>query len=224
MIFALDALILAIACINYANFAVAIATTRAKELGVRKVLGATRTHLMRQCLVEVGLLGFTAVALVVVLVALVIEPVNRALQTNFTLASLLKPQLWLMVVGLIAAISFMGGVYPALALSRVRPADALRAGNVKAGPRFVPTILVGVQFAAASFLLVVALVMAQQNRMLQQRGLQAGRNSVVVLENNLGELGISFDTLREELLRNPNIEAVSSVAAPPWQDGGAHWG
>jgi putative ABC transport system permease protein len=223
MIFALDALILAIACINYGNLAVAIATTRAKELGVRKVLGATRTHLMRQCLVEVGLLGFTAVALVVVLAALVIEPVNRALQTNFTLASLLKPQLWLMVVGLIAAISFMGGVYPALALARVRPADALRAGSVSAGPRFVPTILVGVQFAAASFLLVVALVMAQQNRMLQQRRLQAGRNSVVVLENNLGELGISFDTLREELLRNPNIEAVSSVAAPPWQDGGAHW-
>jgi putative ABC transport system permease protein len=223
MIFALDALILAIACINYANLAVAIATTREKELGVRKVLGATRTHLMRQCLVEVGLLGFTAVALVVVLAALVIEPVNRALQTNFTLASLLKPQLWLMVVGLIAAISFMGGVYPALALSRVRPADALRSGNMKAGPRFVPTILVGVQFAAASFLLVVALVMAQQNRMLQQRGLQAGRNSVVVLENNLGELGISFDTLREELQRNPNIEAVSSVVAPPWQDGGAHW-
>jgi putative ABC transport system permease protein len=222
MIFALDALILAIACINYANLAVAIATTRAKELGVRKVLGATRLHLMRQCLVEVGLLGFTAVALVLVLAVLVIEPVNRALQTNFTFASLLKAQLWLMVAGLIAAISFMGGVYPALALSRVRPADALRAGNVKAGSRFLPTILVGVQFAAASFLLVVALVMAQQNRMIQERGLQAGRNSVVVLGNNLGELGISFDTLREELLRNPNIEAVGSAAAPPWQDGGMH--
>jgi putative ABC transport system permease protein len=223
MIFALDALILAIACINYANLAVAIATTRAKELGVRKVLGATRLHLMRQCLVEVGLLGVTAVALVVVLAVLVIEPVNRALQMNLTFASLLRPQLWLMVAGLIATISFMGGVYPALALSRVRPADALRSGNVKAGPRFVPTILVGVQFAAASFLLVVALVMAQQNRMIRERGLQVGRNSVVVLGNNLVELGISFDTLREELLRNPHIEAVSSVAAPPWQDGGAHW-
>jgi putative ABC transport system permease protein len=223
MIFTLDALILAIACINYANLAVAIATTRAKELGVRKVLGATRLHLMRQCLVEVGLLGVTAVVLVVVLAVLVIEPVNRGLQLNLTFASLLRPQLWLMVAGLIATISFMGGVYPALALSRVRPADALRSGNVNAGPRFVPTILVGVQFAAASFLLVVALVMAQQNRMIQELGLQAGRNSVVVLGNNLGELGISFDTLRDELLRDPNIEAVSSVTAPPWQDGGAHW-
>ena len=223
MIFALDALILAIACINYANLAVAIATTRAKELGVRKVLGATRLHLMRQCLVEAGLLGITAVVLVVMLAVLVIEPVNRALQTNFTFASLLKPQLWLMVVGLIAAISFMGGMYPALALSRVRPVDALRAGSVRAGPRFVPTILVGVQFAAASFLLVVALVMAQQNRMLQERGLQAARDPVVVLGNNLNDLGISFDTLREELLRSPNIKAVASVSRPPWSDGGPHW-
>jgi putative ABC transport system permease protein len=222
MIFLLDALILAIACINYANLAVAIATTRAKELGVRKVLGATRLHLMRQCLIEAGLLGVTAVALVVLLAVLAIEPVNRALQTNFTFASLLMPQLWLMVAGLIAVISFIGGLYPALALSRVRPVDALRAGTVQAGPRFVPTVLVGVQFAAASFLLAVALVMAQQNRLLQARGLQAGHDPVVVLGHNLNELGISFDTLREELLRDPSVVAVASAARPPWQDGGWH--
>ena len=222
MIFALDALILAIACINYANLAVAIATTRAKELGVRKVLGATRLHLMRQCLVEAGLLGITAVALVVVLAVLVLEPVNRALQVNFTFASVLMPQLWLMVAGLIAAISFMGGIYPAVALSLVRPVDALRAGRVTAGPRFVPTLLVGVQFAAASFLLVVSLVMAHQNATLKDRALRSGRDPVVVLENNLNELGLSFNTLREELLRNPNIVAVGSLARPPWQDGGPH--
>lgn len=222
MIFALCALILAIACINYANLAVAIATTRAKELGVRKVVGATYLHLMRQSLVEAGVMGFAAVALVMSLALLVIGPVNRAFQTNFTVASLLMPQMWLMVVGLIAAITLIGGMYPALALSRVRPVDALRAGSVRAGPRFVPTILVGVQFAAASFLLVVALVMAQQNLMLREQALQGGRNSVVVLGNDLSELGISFDTLREELLRNPNIEAVSSAATSPWQNGGWH--
>jgi putative ABC transport system permease protein len=222
MIFALDALILAIACINYANLAVAIATTRAKELGVRKVLGATRLHLVRQCLVEAGLLGLTAVTLVVMLTMLVIEPVNRALQADFTFASLLQPQLWLMVVGLIAAISFMGGIYPAIALSLVRPVDALRAGKVKAGPRFVPTLLVGVQFAAASFLLVVSLVMAHQNGILKERALRPGRDPIVVLENNLNELGISFKSLREELLRSPNILAVGSIPRTPWQDGAAH--
>ena len=66
----------------------------------------------------------------------------------------------------------------------------------------------GVQFAAASFLLVVALVMAHQNGMLKKQALQAGRDPVVVLGNDLNELGISFDTLREELLRNPDIKSV----------------
>ncbi len=222
MIFALDALILAIACINYANLAVAIATTRAKELGVRKVLGATRLHLIRQCLVEAALLGVAAVILVIVLAVLLIEPINHALQTNFAFASLLQPELWLMVVGLITAITLMGGLYPAIALARVRPVDALRAGSVRAGPRFVPTILVGVQFAAASFLLVVSLVMAHQNGMLKKQGLQAARDPVVVLDNDLNELGISFDTLREELLRSPDIKSVGAMAQLPWNSGGNH--
>ena len=222
MVFALDALILAIACINYANLAVAIATTRTKELGVRKVLGATRLHLIRQCLIEAGLLGLAAVVLVMLLAALVIEPVNRALQTNFTLASLIRPQLWLMVTGLIAAITFVGGMYPAFALALVRPVDALRAGNVRTGPRFVPTVLVGVQFATASFLLVVALVMARQNALMKAQGVQAVRDPVVVLGNDLNELGISFETLREELLRSPNIKAVASISQAPWSSGGSH--
>jgi putative ABC transport system permease protein len=222
MLFALDVLILAIACINYANLAVAIATTRTKELGVRKVLGATRLHLMRQCLIEAALLGVAAVTFVVLLAVLVIEPVNKALDASFTFASLAKPQMWLLVAGLIGAISLLGGMYPALALSRVRPVDALRAGNVRAGPRFVPTLLVGVQFAAASFLLVVALVMAHQNASLKKQALQADRDPVVVLSNNLSEVGVSFDTLREELLRNPDIKAVASVNQPPWSNGGNH--
>jgi putative ABC transport system permease protein len=123
---------------------------------------------------------------------------------------------------LLATISLLGGMYPALALSRVRPVDALRSGSVRAGPRFVPTILVGVQFAAASFLLVVALVMAHQNSMLKTQALQAGRDPVVVIGNNVNELDVPFDSLREELLRNPRIKAVSSVGAPPWQSGGSH--
>ena len=222
MIFTLDALILAIACINYANLSVAIASTRSKELGVRKVLGATRLHLVRQCLIEAGLLALVAVSLVLVLVVIAIEPVNRLLGTTFTFVSLMQLQMWLLVSGLIAAISVIGGLYPAIALSRVRPVDALRSGNVRSGPRFVPTLLVGVQFTAASFLLVVALLMARQNELLKARGLHPGSDPVVVLRNNLTELGVSFETLREELLRSPDIKAVASAAAAPWSNGGNH--
>jgi len=79
-----------------------------------------------------------------------------------------------------------------------------------------------VQFAAASFLLVVALVMAQQDSVLKERALHFAPDPVVVVENTLDELRVSFDTLRQELLRNPDIKAVASAARPPWQNGGPH--
>ncbi len=221
-IFILDVLILAIACLNYANLAVAIATTRAKEIGVRKVLGANRLHLMRQYLVEALLLAAAAVIIVLMLAALAIEPANRAFQSNLQLSALLNPGLWALVVGLIIAISLIGGAYPALVLSRVRPVDALRAGTVRAGPRFVPIVLVGVQFAAASFLLVVAVLVAYQNSMLERKALRSSTDPVAVLVNNLGELGVSFESLRSELLRDPSIKSVSSTSSLPWMDGGWH--
>lgn len=221
--FLLDALILAIACLNYANLSVAIATTRAREIGMRKVLGATQPHLMRQYLVEAALIG--AIALVVVLVgtALAMPAITLAFGLEFQFSSLLRPGLWGLVLLLLGAISLVGGAYPALVLSRVRPVESLRAGTVRAGPRFVPTLLVGLQFAAASFLLVVALLMSAQNRVLQRTGIHPDRDPVVTIDNNLVSLGVSLDTLRSELLRDPRVKSVSAVMSRPWRSGGPHW-
>jgi len=220
--FLLDALILIIACLNYANLTVAIATTRAREIGMRKVLGASQPHLMRQYLVEAGLLGAAALVLVFIGTALVVPAVNRAFGLEFHVASLLQPQLWALVLLLLVIISLVGGAYPALVLSRVRPVEALRAGTVRVGPRFVPTILVGVQFAAASFLLAVALLISAQNHVLQRLALDPGRDPVVVINNDVRQIGVPFDSLRNELLRDPHIKAVSAAVTPPWQSGGTH--
>jgi len=114
--------------------------------------------------------------LVFVGTALVVPAVNRTFGLEFHVASLLQPQLWGLVLLLLALISLVGGAYPALVLSRVRPVESLRAGTVRAGPRFVPTILVGVQFAAASFLLVVALLISAQNHVLQRLALNPARS------------------------------------------------
>ena len=220
--FLLDTLILIIACLNYANLTVAIATTRAREIGIRKVLGASQPHLMRQYLVEAGLLGGVALILVFVGTVLVVPAVNRTFGLELHLASLLQPQLWVLVLLILATISLVAGAYPALVLSRVRPVESLRAGAVRAGPRFVPTILVGVQFAAASFLLVVALLISAQNHVMQRLALNPEQDPVVVINNDIRQIGISFDSLRNELLRDSHIKSVSSAITPPWQSGGNH--
>src|SRR6185295_1174737 len=153
---------------------------------------------------------------------LLVPSVNRAFGLEFRVASLLQPQLWALVLLLLALISLIGGAYPALVLSRVRPVEALRAGSVRAGPRFVPTVLVGVQFAAASFLLVSALLMMNQNRDVRRQGVRVDRDPVVVISNDLRELKVSFEAVRAELLRDPHIKSVSASASPPWQSGGTH--
>jgi putative ABC transport system permease protein len=126
-------------------------------------------------------------------------------------------------MGLLAAIVLIGGGYPALILSRLRPVESLRAATVRAGPRFVPTLLVGIQFAAASFLLLAAVLMLMQNRALQRDGLRTDRDPTLVILNNLPQLGISFDTLRTELLQDPHVRSVAGAGAPPWQNGGWHY-
>lgn len=221
-LYLLDALILAIACLNYANLSVAIASTRAREIGMRRVLGAGQTHLMRQYLVETFLVGVAALVLVLTGAVLALPLLSRALGIDLPLSLLLQPQLWLLVVGMLAAVVLVGGGYPALVLSRLRPADALRAGTVRAGPRFVSTLLVGVQFAAASFLLLATLLMLGENRELQRVGLRADRDPVVVIENNVLQLGVPNDTLRAELLRDPHVVSVAGTLNTPWNNGGAH--
>ena len=220
--FLLDLLILIIACLNYANLTVAIATTRAREVGMRKVLGASQPHLVRQYLVEAALLGGVALALVLIGAALAVPALDRAFALELQLSSLLQPGLWGLVILLLALVSLVGGAYPALVLSRVRPVESLRGATVRAGPRFVPTVLVGVQFAAASFLLVVSMLMSAQNRVLQRAGIHPDRDPVIVINNDIRQLGLPFETLRNELLRDPRVKFVSGALTMPWNSGGAH--
>jgi putative ABC transport system permease protein len=160
--------------------------------------------------------------LVLIGTALAIPPLNRMFSLELHVASLLHPTLWALILLLVAFISLAGGAYPALVLGRVRPVDALRAGSLRSGPRFVPTILVGVQFAAASFLLVVALLMSVQNRLMQRLAVHPDRDPVVAIGNDIREFGGQYENLRTELLRDPRIKSVSGVFSLPWGIGGPH--
>lgn len=222
-VFLLDVLILIIACVNYANLAVATATTRAKEIGMRKVLGAGRLQLTGQYLFEAALLGAAALVLVVVGIALAIPPLNRAFDMTLAMPPPGDLKLWATVVAILCGISLVGGAYPALVLSRVAPVEALRAGSVRTGPRFVPTVLVGVQFAAASFLLIASLLMANHNGFLERNALRPDRDPVVVITNDVLQLGVESETLRSELIRDPSIRSVSGAGTVPWSSGGWHY-
>lgn len=218
ILFALGALVLLVACVNYANLATARATRRAREIGLRKVIGARRSQVIVQYLFEAGLLTLTALVVAVGAVASIAPPVKNALGIDMASVMFSDVQFWVFIAAVLAAVTLLGGAYPALVLSGVRPIEALRLGRVRIGPRFASTVLVGAQFAAASFLLIAVIVMYMQNGSLQRTGLGSTRDQHLVISNFEPVTRVSSDVLRAELERLPQVKGVTGMGSAPWGD------
>lgn len=218
LLFALGALVLLVACVNYANLATARAARRAREIGLRKVIGAHRSQVIAQYLLEAALLTLAALALAVAAVALLAPVVRDAVGVDMRLAMASDARFWWFIAALLAGVTLLGGAYPALVLSRVRPIEALRLGRVRIGPRFASTVLVGAQFAAASFLLIAVIVMYTQNAALKRTGLGSTRDQHLVINNFTPVTGVQGDVLRAELERLPQARGVTEMGQAPWSD------
>ncbi len=210
----LAGLILVIACFNYAHLAAALATARAKEIGLRKVLGAARRQLVGQILLEAALIGLASLLCALAAVALLI-PAVRHMGFDVGADVLLRPQFFGFLALLVVAVTTLGGAYPAILLSSIRPAQALTTASVRDGARLAPTLLTLAQFAASSFLLVLVLVMYAQNGVIRRAVSSFARDPAVTFLTSLDTAHVSLDVLRQRLLSSSYIESVSASAAPP---------
>jgi putative ABC transport system permease protein len=218
LLFGLGSLVLLVACVNYANLATARATRRAREIGLRKVIGARRSQLVAQYLLEAGVLTTAALAIAIGVVAVLARPVYDAIGIDMRTGTFGDAGFWLFVAALLVVVTLLGGAYPAFVLSRARPIEALRIGRVRLGPRFASTLLVGAQFTAASFLLIAVIVMYSQNAALARTGLGATRDQQLVIDNFAPVTGVDGELLRGELERLPQVRSVTAMTSPPWGD------
>ncbi|MDZ4762271.1 MAG: ABC transporter permease [Alphaproteobacteria bacterium] len=211
----LGALTLLVACVNYANLATAQAVGRTKEIGMRRVLGAGRGRIMMQSWLEALML--TALAACVALVALTAAATAIESSTGVQVLYFLADGVHSLAVigGLVAAVGLFAGAYPALALSRVRPAEALASGRSRTAPRFVARTLVGIQFMSASFLLIVLTVAQLQKAELERTAIGSLEDPVVIL-NGYGALDVPFETLRARLEADPHIKSIAISERPPF--------
>src|SRR6185369_6856903 len=216
LLLVLGTLVLVVACVNYANLATAQAARRAREVGLRKALGANRRRVMLQYLAESAVLTGIATVLSLVVVRLVAPLLRNAVDIDLRLSLFDGAGFWLFLAVLLGAVTVLGGAYPALVLSRVAPVTALRVGRSRIGPRFAGTVLVGVQFAAASFLLIMVLVMYGQNRELERTGLGGTTDRLVMIANAPQFSEVDNELLRKELERLPQVRGVSEISTPPW--------
>ncbi len=208
--------IVALACVNYANLATAQVGSRIKEAGLRKAVGARTGQLLMQHLTETSLKVLAAFALAFGLVILPVQVLTSLLGFNIATFLFALPVFWVSLAIALVAVILVAGFYPAVLMARISTASASRSNLSPQDKQFGRSILVGFQFVVVSIFLILSLVVIAENKVLRETGPKASADPLVVISNNLRESGVAMDVLRAELLRAPGIRAVTSMQSPPW--------
>jgi predicted permease len=205
--------ILIIACINYMNLATARSSRRAREVGIRRVVGANKMQLARQFFSESIMIAFLALVFAVILVELLIPVFNgitgKHLSMDFSLNTLIMLVATAFVTGMIS------GVYPAIVLSSFQPVKVLKGSTGRNhGSAWFRRILVVVQFSLSIFLIIGSLVVFRQVEYI--RGMDLGYDRENVIWFNMGgEIRQKFPAVKEKLLEHPAIISLTRVNTPP---------
>jgi putative ABC transport system permease protein len=203
------AFIVGIACINFINLTTARSTKRAREVGLRKVVGAKRAQLIRQFLGESFLLTFIALAAALLLTWLLLPAVNYLLDREMVFR--LGGGTALLLSGLAVATGLASGIYPAFVLSSFPPSQVLK-GPLVAGAK-APSfrkVLVVIQFSISIFLLICTSVMFKQLDYMRHKDMGLNTDQVINMELR-GGLRSNFRAIKNRLLQNPDILAVSAT-------------
>ena len=212
---AIAILILILACVNFMNLSAAQSLRRAREVGMRKAIGATRIQVVRQFLGEALLLSFLSMALAVAVAPALLPTFNRLAGKNLILFGA-KPA---GVIGLLvlaaAATGLLAGSYPAFLLSSFKPIETLRSRTAAApgGDLFRKGLII-FQFAASVAIVLGSIVVARQLRFIRTFDLGFDRNQIVVMDNN-PEILPRLDAFKQELRVRPGIVNVTFASAKP---------
>jgi putative ABC transport system permease protein len=199
-------LVLAMACINFVNLTIALSSRRAREVGMRKVIGAKRGQLVLQFLGESTILTFIALIGSLLLIWALLPAVNAV--SGKSLALHLDGTLGLQMLAVVLLVGGAAGLYPALKLAGFRPVSFPgRTSTSRGGNPLFRKILVGIQFTISIFLIISSVVILQQSRFL--RGHDMGINTEYIVNMELrGGVRRNYRAIREELLRLSHVEAV----------------
>ncbi len=208
--------VLLIACINFINLTVARSIKRAKEIGIRKVVGSDRRQLIMQFLGESFLLCFIAFAFAILLVSLLLPLFNDLSNKALALSYLFDAKLIAGYIILFLITGLLAGFYPALVLSGYNPVDTLYSRFNLAGKNYLQKSLVVLQFALASFLIIATFTIYAQFNFLTHTDLGYDDSNIVVV--NKDRLQHSEAALfKSELMKDPNIMGVAPKNGGGWQ-------
>ena len=210
--------VLIIACVNYVNLATARATSRAKEVGVRKTFGAARSHLITQFIGESCLLTLIGVLISLVVVRLCLPAFEKFAAVELPGGFGMDGTTVLGLVGLLIVVGFASGAYPSFVLASLDPANVFKTTREsrRIGRRLnFRNLLVVFQFFATLVLLVAAIVIQKQMRFIRTADIGYQRSDVVALRLWETDSRKNFAVIKSELLQNPSILAATVANTAP---------
>jgi putative ABC transport system permease protein len=213
-------LILVIACINYMNLATARYVQRSKEVGIRKVIGASRGQLIRQFIGESVLTTLVSLTLALLIVLLALPAFNTFIGRQLNLNLLGNFQLLIVITSVILFVGLLSGIYPALFISSLKPVISIKGHALKSTKNdFLRNGLVTAQFAITTFLIIGTLVVKNQIVYILNKDMGYKKEQIVVLHT--GDIGTrdnfhnKIRTIKSELTQNLNIISVSGSKRLP---------
>ncbi|MFD2514929.1 ABC transporter permease [Pontibacter locisalis] len=215
--------ILLIASINYMNLATARSAKRAKEVGLRKVVGANRPQLIMQFLSESVLLTLIAVLIALLLVELMLPTFNSLADKNIPSGYFTEPGIAVTVLVIALFIGLVAGSYPALVLSHFKPADILKQGQTPtSGSALFRKGLVVLQFTISLVLIIGTVVVYSQMHYLKNQDLGFTKEQVLVVDIPSGDTTLvnKMPVIKAELQKNPNITDATTTAMIPGETTG----
>jgi putative ABC transport system permease protein len=209
-------LILIIACMNFVNLSTARASKRAKEVSLRKTIGAEKRQLRVQFIQESVLLAFAALFLAIVMSSLFIQAYNGIFAENLSLSVFLQLKNLIILVGATFAVGVLAGLYPAYYLTRFEPAGVLKGGPLTASEKSVfRRNMVIIQFSISIMLIVGVLTVYKQMRFIQTRSLGFDKENVVIIPVRSQQIAQNYGAFRNELKQNPQIISASASSEVP---------
>ena len=215
-LFSLVALfILAIACINFMNLTTARSLKRAKEIGVRKVMGAARGLLIRQFIGEAILMAVLSVLLALVIVQITLPAFNQLTGKEISLP-LGRPDFWLKLAGITLLTGLLSGSYPAFYLSGFNPIRVLKAAlpSGSRGDAIFRQGLVVFQFVLSVVLILSTILISRQIRYMKEARLGYDRENLLYIPIN-GDLGGKLDVFRTEAAHLPGVQNIGTLSDEP---------
>lgn len=199
-----------IACINFMNMSTAKSSLRAKEIGLRKVSGASKRQLVSQYLAESFLQTFISSIISVILVILLLNKFNDISGKELVFTDLINLNYILGILGILVFTGLVAGSYPALYLSNLQPVRAIKdQGESKKGSGLLRKVLVVFQFSLSILLIAGAIIISRQLQYMKNADLGFNKEYLVNVPLR-GGLNAQYTTIKDELLKNPGVEYISA--------------